>query len=241
MSLYTLNRQSRNKRGTGLPVYFAKEHQDRFKEIPIQSNLGYWQVPTNKLPTLQYTVPSLLTVSEIQLIKTGSSQDTVFNTIDVSNVEYVCFRDNEAEENIRFIIIDDRTRDFTIPCGTYYLQFTMSDASVFYTELFTVGIFGISIDLQLGDIINTTPTEITTNLDLTISGTFTSFNATANGNNYNSTPFPVTLPIVAMTVTSEDVDVVVNAVGGPYTAKYRVFYDADPGNPAPLFIELRDF
>lgn len=137
MSLHTINRMSQDKFGTGLPIYTEKEYQLRKPNYtghsePYGSSKGYWICPSNKLPTLQFLYTGA-TLSTVEIVQVCGSNDGDVVAINTSNIE-------TQDINIGTVFYTtDIDRKFSLCTGLYYLRFTLSDGTIYYSEVFEVG------------------------------------------------------------------------------------------------------
>lgn len=144
MSIYTQNRLSESRFGTGLPFYLNIENQERFAgELYVYGTVGMWQCPSNRLPTWQIRCPDEL--KDVEIVPTNGKEDGTAILIDSTNVQEVSALDEGDPFFIAFT--QEVTRAFTL-CGTYYFRLTFNNNAVWYSEVFYAGGYcGASIEL----------------------------------------------------------------------------------------------
>jgi len=144
MSIYTRNRLSESKFGTGLPFYLNRENQERFKaELYVYGSVGHWVCPSNELPTWQIRTPTTLTT--VELIPTDGKTDGTPIVLPLSAVEVRAATDNGTGFDIAFTTPTPRA--FSL-CGTHYFRLTFDNGDVWYSEVFVAGLVcGANIQL----------------------------------------------------------------------------------------------
>lgn len=145
MSIYTQNRLSESRFGTGLPFYKNVENQERFKaKLYVYGQVGHWVVPANQLPTWQIRCPD--TLVSIELIPTDGKQDGTPIVLPLSVVDIYAATDNGIAFDIALTTPEERK--FTL-CGTYYFRLTFAGDTVWYSEVFAAGVIcGATISLS---------------------------------------------------------------------------------------------
>jgi hypothetical protein len=138
MSLHTINRMSEDKFGTGLPIYTHKEYQIRKPNSngdsePYGSKKGYWICPSNKLPTLQFLYTGA-TLTKVEVVEVCGSEDGDALEINTSNIE------TQDINTGTVFYTTDIDRKFSLCAGLYYILFTLSDGTLYYSEVFEVGV-----------------------------------------------------------------------------------------------------
>lgn len=198
--MHTINRQTENAKGTGLPVYRKREYQERFTETyPNGTPYGFWQIPNNKLPTLQFWVDkfALPAINTIELIPTNGTEDGTAILIGTPPTASFCVTDADTLDEFFVTMLTDDDRDFTLECGTYYIRFTMSNADIYYSEVFKVG--GVCSLYSLlsftADQVNM-DNSVDTTMTLDFSGTdITSFSVQIGASTYITSPFNHTFAV----------------------------------------------
>jgi len=140
-SIHIINKQSSTGLGAGLPFYEKKEFQYRnFERSYGISDVGYWRVPTNRLPTFQVAISKDLAASDpFNLVPVvGGIDQTPIALPEITYLQEYCF-DRDGNTDNSFWLHRDQDIGFILDEGLYYFTLETLAGDTYYSELFKAG------------------------------------------------------------------------------------------------------